>query len=123
MKKQLVSNGTMAPLSAHCLDPPIIMPSACVGEGQIPLEVASGANGFVYFVCHYAGGQFTRLPSVQPQHIKIARTIKRILTGKLDSSVSNYPPFNGTEAHFLRAQVWISGNHSAWYHNAPWCCI
>lgn len=79
-------------------------------DGQVPTEAGTGANGYVYFVCNYPGGPFTQLPAVKPDHIKISRTIKRFLTGKPDSSVSNFPPFPGTEAHFLRAQV-----------TAQWC--
>ncbi|GMH45997.1 hypothetical protein BSKO_13961 [Bryopsis sp. KO-2023] len=78
---------------------------AKLAEGEVPPEVGNGANGYVYFVCNYVGGPFSKLPSVKPQHIKVARTLKRFLTGKLDSIVSTYPPFFGTEADFLRAQI------------------
>jgi hypothetical protein len=37
--------------------------------------------------------------------IKAARSLKRLLTGRLSSPVSSYPVFPGNEANFLRAQV------------------
>lgn len=75
------------------------------GEGEIPIEANTGANGYVYFVCNYLGGPMTRLPYVTPVQIKAARTIKKFLTGRLTSHVSTYPVFPGNEANFLRAQI------------------
>jgi hypothetical protein len=37
--------------------------------------------------------------------IKAARSLKRLLTGRLSSPVSSYPVFPGNEANYLRAQV------------------
>lgn len=65
----------------------------------------SGANSFTYFVCSYPGGPFSRLPEVTPAQIKVARQIKKFLTGNLTAPVSAYPPFPGNEAAYLRAQV------------------
>ncbi|CAD7696505.1 unnamed protein product [Ostreobium quekettii] len=76
-----------------------------IEEGCVPPEKGSGANAYSYFVCSYLGGPFTKLPDVRPEQIKAARNLKRFLVGRLDSSVSNYPPFPGKEANFLRAQI------------------
>lgn len=42
---------------------------------------------------------------MRPEHVRAARTLKRFLTGSLNSAVSMYPPFPWTEATFLRAQI------------------
>ena len=34
-----------------------------------------------------------------------SRVFKKFFTGRLDAPVVSYPPFEGTEAHYLRAQV------------------
>lgn len=44
------------------------------------------------------------MPTVGLQ-IKAARSLKRLLTGRLSSPVSSYPVFPGNEANYLRAQV------------------
>ena len=69
------------------------------------MEVGSGANGYVYFVCNYLGGPMTQLPSIKPAQIKAARTLKKFLTGDLNAPVSTFPVFPGNEAVFLRAQI------------------
>jgi hypothetical protein len=71
----------------------------------VPFEANTGANKNVYFVCNYLGGPFTQLPFVTPDQIKVARQIKKFLTGRLTSHVSTYPLFPGTEANYLRAQI------------------
>jgi hypothetical protein len=78
-------------------------------EDTIPYEDNSGANANVYYVCNYLGGPMTQLPFVTPDQIKAARLLKKLLTGRLDSLVSTYPLFPGTEANFLRAQVMGTG--------------
>jgi radial spoke head protein 4A len=45
------------------------------------------------------------LPNVTPAQIQSARKIRKFLTGRLDAQVISYPPFQGTEANFLRAQI------------------
>lgn len=53
-----------------------------------PVEQGTGPNVASYFVCtELASGPFTRLPDVRPGHIKVARRLKRFLTGRLDSQV------------------------------------
>lgn len=71
-----------------------------------PGEAAgTGANTYTYYVCSYLGGAFRKLPDVTPQQIKVARQIKKFLTGSLEAPVSAYPPFPGNEANYLRAQI------------------
>lgn len=84
-------------------DPPEAAADAM--DGDLPLEVGTGANSNTYFVCNYLGGEVTQLPAAVPSLIKAARSIKKILTGRLTSHVSSFPPFAGTEADFLRSQI------------------
>ncbi|XP_075042091.1 radial spoke head protein 6 homolog A-like [Mixophyes fleayi] len=65
----------------------------------------TGANKYVYFVCTEVGAAWVRLPTVTPAQITAARKIKRLFTGNLDAPVITYPPFLGTEANLLRAQI------------------
>ncbi|CAH8452330.1 unnamed protein product [Schistosoma turkestanicum] len=64
-----------------------------------------GTNKKAYFVCHEPGLRWIKLPPVTPEQIVAARAIHRLFTGILDSPVSCYPPFPGTEANYLRAQI------------------
>ncbi|CAH8471844.1 unnamed protein product [Heterobilharzia americana] len=64
-----------------------------------------GTNKKVYFVCHEPGLRWIKLPPVTPEQIVAARSIRRLFTGILDALVSCYPPFPGTEANYLRAQI------------------
>uniref|UniRef100_A0A8C5Q8E0 Radial spoke head component 4A n=1 Tax=Leptobrachium leishanense TaxID=445787 RepID=A0A8C5Q8E0_9ANUR len=68
-------------------------------------EYGTGANKYVYFVCTEAGAEWVRLPPVTPAQIIAARKIKRLFTGNPDAPVVTYPPFLGTEANLLRAQI------------------
>ncbi|VDN08666.1 unnamed protein product [Dibothriocephalus latus] len=74
-----------------------------------PEEFREGVNKFVYFVCHFPGGRWFRLPHVKPQQICVARQvmlrIRRFFTGNLDAPVESFPTFPGTEANYLRAQI------------------
>jgi radial spoke head protein 4A len=56
--------------------------------------------------------------------IKAARSLKRLLTGRLSSPVSSYPVFPGNEANFLRAQVGaaaIAADSAAWHIRPTGC--
>ncbi|KAJ8892260.1 hypothetical protein PR048_004840 [Dryococelus australis] len=75
-----------------------------------PLEVpperpGSGANKMVYYVCNRPGESWTMLPDVTPQHITVARKIKRFFTGDLATEIQTSPTFPGTEINYLRAQI------------------
>lgn len=76
--------------------PPLVVPKEATG---------SGANKFVYYVCNEPGLPWVKLPSVSPAQITAARQIRKIFTGKLDTSIVSYPPFPGNEANYLRAQI------------------
>ena len=45
------------------------------------------------------------MPNVTPAQISVARKIRKFLTGRLDAQVISYPPFQGNEANYLRAQI------------------
>lgn len=70
-----------------------------------PMEVATGANAFTYFVQPYPGGPTTRLPDVTPAQMAGSKLQKRLFTGDLTAEVSTYPLFPGKEAEYLRAQI------------------
>jgi len=77
---------------------------------QAPMVVpsesyASGVNKYVYYVCNEAGSPWIRLPHATPRHIVVARQIRKLMTGDLSTAIHSYPPFNGTEAEYLRAQI------------------
>uniref|UniRef100_A0A4X2K5E2 Radial spoke head 6 homolog A n=1 Tax=Vombatus ursinus TaxID=29139 RepID=A0A4X2K5E2_VOMUR len=72
----------------------------------IPREDSrTGANKYLYFVCNEPGRPWTKLPHVTPAQIVNARKIKKFFTGNLDTPIVSYPPFPGTEANYLRAQI------------------
>jgi radial spoke head protein 4/6 len=72
---------------------------------DLPREVNAGVNKYVYFACNAAGDAWTRLPPVKPKHVALARQIRKFFTGHLSAPVQTFPPFPGTEAHLLRAQI------------------
>ncbi|CAF0744569.1 unnamed protein product [Brachionus calyciflorus] len=53
----------------------------------------------------YAGKPWVRLPNVTPTQVSVARKIRKFFTGRLDAQIVSYPPFQGTEANYLRAQI------------------
>lgn len=75
-------------------------------EGTTPYEpFGEGVNAYAYFVSSSLGGPTTLLPYVTPDQIKASWLVHKFLTGKLDAPVSSYPPFPGTEAHYLRTLI------------------
>jgi len=75
-----------------------------------PEEIAkeehhNGTNKYVYFVCTKLGDPWTKLPHATPRDIVSSRLISKLLTGDLTSTPNSYPPFNGTEANYLRALI------------------
>lgn len=68
-------------------------------------EARTGCNRKTYFVCNEPGKLWTKLPHVTPLQISTARKIKKFFTGRLDAPIVSYPPFPGTEANYLRAQI------------------
>jgi radial spoke head protein 4A len=75
------------------------------GLGNAVEPTGTGANTCSYWVCAYAGAEWTRLPRVTPHQVVAARQIKRFFTGDLAAPVSGHPPFPGQEASFVRAQI------------------
>ncbi|KAJ3101101.1 Radial spoke head protein 4 A [Phlyctochytrium bullatum] len=73
--------------------------------GPLSLEVRTGVNKYVYYVCTYVGGPWTRLPEVIPEKLQAARRIRKYFTGNLNHQVISYPAFEGTEAQYLRCQI------------------
>ncbi|VDK34246.1 unnamed protein product [Taenia asiatica] len=70
-----------------------------------PEEVGKGVNSRVYFVSNFPCGPYSRLPHAEPKQIVVSRLIYSPFTGDLTASVASFPPFPGTEAHYLRAQI------------------
>ena len=73
---------------------------------EFPAEQGTGTNSHQYYVCNFIGDtSMTKLPDIRPEQIRAARSLKRLLTGNLQSAVSNYPPFQWDESVLLRAQI------------------
>ncbi|XP_038206923.1 radial spoke head protein 6 homolog A [Zerene cesonia] len=86
------------------------LPPAPVSTWQppppIPVErPGQGVNKKVFWVCNSPGEPWVCLPDVTPDQIRVARLSVRCMTGDLDSEVQTFPPFEGTERNYLRAQV------------------
>jgi len=64
-----------------------------------------GANSFTYWVTSGGSAPWVRLPAARASHVVAARSIKKMLTGSLDSPVHSMPWFPGKERHLLRAQI------------------
>jgi len=64
-----------------------------------------GANKKTYFVCNEPGKPWVKLGFTSPAQISVSRKIKKFFTGRLDAPVVSFPPFLGTEANLLRAQI------------------
>ncbi|GBP78960.1 Radial spoke head protein 4 homolog A [Eumeta japonica] len=64
-----------------------------------------GVNEKVYWACNRLGDPWVCLPDVAPPQLAAARGFVRAMTGDLDAEVVTFPPFDGTERHYLRAQV------------------
>jgi len=74
-------------------------------QPTIPMEIGQGGNKHRYWVCSEPSKPWIKLPPVTPNQIVVARKIKKIFTGSLNQAVHSYPPFKGTEANLLRAQI------------------
>jgi radial spoke head protein 4A len=67
--------------------------------------LGAGANMYTYFVTNDLCEEWTMLPNIKPSELVAARRIKKIFTGALEAKVVTHPPFPGTEAVLLRAQI------------------
>lgn len=73
--------------------------------GNLIQKTGEGPNKFTYFVCHGVGQPWTKLPRATPHQLIVARQIRRFFSGDLSAPVGGHPPFPGTEANYLRAQI------------------
>jgi radial spoke head protein 4/6 len=64
-----------------------------------------GANSQVYWVTNNLLCDWIQLPESQPEHLMIAREVKHVFTGNLNSKIDCCPPFPGKERHYLREQL------------------
>jgi len=68
-------------------------------------EIKSGINKYVYYVCNYVGGPWYKLADVIPEKLQLSRKIRKYFTGDLNHEIISYPPFQGSEAQYLRCQI------------------
>ncbi|XP_048486230.1 radial spoke head protein 6 homolog A [Plutella xylostella] len=86
----------LPPIPVSTWQPPPPIPPERPGEG---------VNRKVYWVCHCPGEQWVSLPDVTPDQIRVARLTVHALTGDLEAEVILFPPFDGVEKNYLRAQL------------------
>lgn len=67
--------------------------------------LGKGLNEFMYFVSNDILADWIQLPIVTPDQIKLARQMRRFLTGDLKAPVLGYPRFPYPEECYLRAQI------------------
>lgn len=71
-------------------------------------EGRAGVNKYTYWISQTVTAkptEWVKLPIITMEHIVLARLNNRILTGNLEASAPSFPPFPGTEKHFLRAKI------------------
>lgn len=96
------------PVSKEPVPPKLPPEPVSTWTAPIPIPVerpGSGINKKVYWVCNRPGEQWVCLPDITPDHIRVARLSVRCMTGELDTEVITFPPFDGSERHYLRAQI------------------
>jgi len=100
----LVAEGVLKsiPKAPDAPEKPPMLPDSPEFDVEVRGE---GANTFTYWVSPGGCAPWVRLPAARASHIVAARTMKRILTGKLDAPVLSMPWFPGKERHLLRAQI------------------
>lgn len=62
-----------------------------------------GVNKFVYWVTDNLLEDWVQLPDVKPSQVQVAKMIKHVFTGNLNTPLDSNPPFPGKERHYLRA--------------------
>ncbi len=65
----------------------------------------SGVNKFTYFATNDLLSEWQELPLATPEFLQLARQIKVLFTGDLNSKVISNPHFPGEEKDLLRAQI------------------
>lgn len=102
----LVAEGTLRSLPkaapAEGEEKPLIHPDSPEFDVEPKGE---GANTFTYWVSEGGCAAWVRLPAARASHIVAARSIKRMLTGRLEAPVLSNPWYPGKERHLLRAQI------------------
>merc|ERR1712232_940374 len=81
--------------------PPLVLPGTDFDvepQGQ-------GSNVCAYWVSAGGAAPWVRLPSARASHIVAARSMQKLFTGSLDSSIASTPWFPGDERDLLRAQI------------------
>ncbi|CAH0594510.1 unnamed protein product [Chrysodeixis includens] len=99
---------THEPVSKEPVPPKLPPEPVSTWTAPIPVPVerpGSGVNKKVYWVCNNPGEQWICLPDVTPDQIRVARLTVRCMTGELDTEVITFPPFEGSEKNYLRAQI------------------
>ncbi|CAH2044783.1 unnamed protein product, partial [Iphiclides podalirius] len=108
-QKEMMGEGEELELKSKELVPPKLPPlpvSTWQPEPPIPVErPGQGVNKKVYWVCNSLGEPWICLPDTTPAQIRVARLNVRVMTGDLDAEIQTFPPFEGTERHYLRAQI------------------
>jgi radial spoke head protein 4A len=84
------------------------------GVGEAPEEEerpsdfekrGEGVNQFTYWVTDSVFNAWVELPDVTPEQIKVARKIRKLFTGNLNTTIVSNPHFPGKEKEYLRAQI------------------
>ncbi|KAH9642274.1 hypothetical protein HF086_009638 [Spodoptera exigua] len=106
---EILGEGEMKePISKEPVPPKIPPEPVSTWQPPTPIPVerpGQGINKKVYWVCNRPGEPWICLPDIRPDHIRVARLSVRCMTGDLDSEVITFPPFEGTEKEYLRAQI------------------
>ncbi|KAL5283104.1 RSPH4A family protein [Megaselia abdita] len=80
--------------------------SQYVPSFDIPPElIGTGLNRKSYFVINESTDNWIELPIVTPKQIDVARKIKKLFTGNLETEIFSFPLFPGREKHLLRATI------------------
>ncbi|KAJ2944668.1 hypothetical protein O0L34_g4023 [Tuta absoluta] len=108
-KEELVGEGEEKPEPPKEPQPPKLPPipeSTWKPPPPIPVErPGQGVNKKYYWVCNLPGESWVCLPDVTPDQIRVARQTVHVMTGELDAEIQLFPPFDGTERNYLRAQI------------------
>ena len=64
-----------------------------------------GVNGLVFWVTDNLLSDWIQLPDASPEQLVVARMIKHVFTGNLNTTIDSCPPFPGKERHLLRCQL------------------
>ncbi|GIQ83526.1 radial spokehead-like protein, partial [Kipferlia bialata] len=73
---------------------------------KIPTEVHEGVNATAYWACQDLQGQYTMLPEVTPQQIRLSRFVHCKLSGSQEEMPwERMPKFGGSDLHLLRCRI------------------